>query len=393
MPWRVLLDFRNNTNSESIKNSDPEEFREDLLYQKYLRSKMDYYRHVLRKHDEEMLKRIGKIPDSWEDYDRQKFDSPAEITENTKKRLSDIKNFKSWELRFESLFVYYFTTIEHIFISCLNFRPIPDEKIDEAIDSAESLILEIGGNIMNFKHLLLSLAKRSVSDFYYLMITYFKFYKNINMDFENNFKEFCTDVIDILKEYKKVKAEVEGYIKLKAFIDGFFSKSSNVTGLRLNEFSLKEYMEKESQDGLLNAEKLKRIAFAGYRFKNRVKKNLKFIKYYYNEKDGKLFRYSFIVDSLKNKLREKKITVAVFDGMKNIRGSFLEVKEFIDNKRLEEGGPPLFNYSMMLEFVYKCCKIIEFRYLREQKHEELQNLRNDMLYYVENEMIHLHASG
>ena len=62
------------------------------LEKRYIQSKTDYYRFVVRNEDKMVLNRFGKIPDNWDNYD----DSVGIVlTDGVKSRLSDIKKKKS----------------------------------------------------------------------------------------------------------------------------------------------------------------------------------------------------------------------------------------------------------------------------------------------------------
>jgi hypothetical protein len=355
----------------------------DALYASYLESKARYYRNVLRKQDNELLKKILKIPDNWDGY--EKNENSLVISHDEKKRLSDIKKAKSLELKFEGIFAYHLVRVEDTLMSCLNYRSIPQEQLEEAKHSADNLLPEIKHHIPDFKHLLLRLAKRSVSDFYYLMISYVKFYKKRNFNFKTDFTEFLSDSIRIFIEYEMLPEMLGEFISYSNSVDRFFSKSSNVIGWRLNEFELKDFLENQT-DVFYTSNNLKRIANSAFSFTKKLKQDHNFITYYYNHNDGKLFRYNFIVNSLSQKLKENLITTEMFEGLNEIRHNFILIKQHFERDGIEWFGPEKMNYYKILEFLYKCCKIIEFFYLRSMEYDKLQELRNEILLPVEKEL-------
>jgi hypothetical protein len=52
-------------------------------------------------------------------------------------------------------------------------------------------------------------------------------------------------------------------------------------------------------------------------------------------------------------------------------------------------GNPDLQYIVLIDFIYKICKIVEFYYLRNMKYEDLQVFRNDILFYIEKEVLSL----
>ncbi|PKL40832.1 MAG: hypothetical protein CVV44_04285 [Spirochaetae bacterium HGW-Spirochaetae-1] len=369
---------RHDLNEDNGKNVDS-------IETSYNESIVRYYRHVLRKQDEQVLKKIQKIPDDWDEYDKTRLISDPEISEDEKKRLSDIKSKKAWELKFESLNIYYLITIENTMISCLTHKILTDDEIHEAQDSVNSIITEIGGNIKNFKHLLLSLAKRAVSDLYYLMMTFRKYYYKLNVVFDEDFLRFCDDLITFFDEYRVMTRNISGFKKTREFLSRFFPVSANKRGWNIDETALKEFFEEEIKDEARTLAELKRTISAAYLYKKKQKKDYEFIKYYYNERDGKLFRYNFVVNSLSQKLIDQKISADVFEGFKKIRENFINLVRNFENRGLQGFGSPDLSYGQLVEFIFKGSLVLEYYYLRTLQHDELQKFRNDVLHYVEEE--------
>jgi hypothetical protein len=359
------------------------DMNEDELYRSYLESKTQYYRNVLRKQDQELLRKIQKIPDNWDGYD--KAENNLIISHDEKKRLSDIKKAKSLELKFEGLFAYQLVNVENSLMSCLNYRFITNEQLDEAKHSADSILPEIQNHVPDFKHLLLRLAKRSVSDLYYLMISYVKFYKKRNFNFNSDFAEFLSDSIKIYIDYERLPEMLGEFISYSNLMDKFFSKSSNEIGWRLNEFDMRDFLENQT-DPFYSSSNLTRIATSAYSFMKKLKEDHNFITYYYNHNDGKLFRYNFIVNALSQKLKKNLITSEMFEGLSAIRHNFIVLKQNFEKDGIEWFGPHRMNYFRVLEFLYKCCKIIEFIHLRSMEYDKLQELRNEILLPVEKEL-------
>jgi hypothetical protein len=169
------------------------------LEEKFFRLRMNYYRFVIRNEDKNILSKFSKIPESWENY------TPADgtrLNDEIKSRLSDIKKRKTWELKLESLYLFYITDVENKLISAMQQREISEIEIDEAIDSANNLIIEFDDELINFKYLMLTLAKRSVSDYYYILSAYSRFFYKKNFVFETDVKMIMNDFITILTRYK-----------------------------------------------------------------------------------------------------------------------------------------------------------------------------------------------
>ncbi len=357
----------------------------------YRAAKAFYYRYMLRKQDEDVFRKLQKIPDDWQKYSDASPERQINITGEQQKRLSDMKKLKSWELKFESLNLYYLINIEDVLMECLSSNDIGDDELYEGIDSANSILTEIGSNISNFKYLLLSLARRAVSDFYYLMLAYEKFNKRREFIFEGGFQEFLTSAITIMTEHRAVIKNVESMKKYSQLIQPLFPKSSNQAGWKMDEFAVKKFIEEKTVSGEKKSPviELRSIVSAGYLFKKKLKDDYDFIKYYYNDHDGKMYRYNYITEMLSQKLKEGKISAEVFSGFELIRKKFTEIKEIFEIKGLLGFGPRGMNYLEVLEFVYKCAKIIEFFYLRSMRYDDLQTLRNKVLYYVENEFMRI----
>ena len=214
------------------------------LEEKFLRIKMNYYRFVIRNEDKNVLSKFSKIPETWDNY------TPAEgtrLNEEIKSRLSDIKKRKSWELKLESLYLFYITDVENKIISLMQQRDISESEIDEAIDSVNNLIIEFDDELINFKYLMLTLAKRSVSDFYYILSAYNRFFFKKNFVFETDVKSLMNDFISMLSRYKNKSKIFSRFLRCNDEIEPLFPKSSNQLGWRMNEFAVKEYLDKSNQ--------------------------------------------------------------------------------------------------------------------------------------------------
>jgi len=375
------------TSDKNLNDNKPDEHRvNNTLEENYHRAKADYYRHVLRKQDEDFISKIQKIPDDWNIFSEIRKNNNIIISDTQKKRLTDIKKRKSWELKFESLNIFFLINIEETVLSCLNYRHLSEEELAETIESANHITTEFGSNITNFKHLLLSLAKRSVSDLYYLIISFRKYYYKQGFIFEKDFISFCEDAIKIVNEYSKNMTSVSVFTETRDNYKMLFPKSSNTIGWKMDEIAVKKFFEdKEEPERYQIINHFKKRVSEAILFKKKLKIDHEYVKYYYNEHDGKVYRYNFITEALKIKLHENQIQQDVFDRFENIRNSFLDIKRDFDIKGILEFGPPGFTYIDTLEFIYKCCKIIEFFYLRSMKYESLQALRTETLYSIEHE--------
>jgi len=373
-------------NNISHSNEQKEDRVDNPLEEKYRKAKADYYRHVLRKRDDDLINKIQKIPDDWNNYSETRKSENLIISDSQKKRLTDIKKRKSWELKFESLNIFFLINIEETVLSCLNYRYLSSEELGESIESANHITTEFGSNITNFKHLLLSLAKRSVSDLYYMIISFRKYYYKQGFIFEKDFISFCDDSIKIINEYRKNMTMVLQFSETRNNLALLFPKSSNTIGWKMDEIAVKKYFEdKEEPERYQIINELKKRVREAIFFKKKLTVDHEYMRYYYNEHDGKVYRYNFITEALKTKLHENQITPEVFERFENIRNSFLEIKRDFDIKGILEFGPEGFTYIETLEFIHKCCKIIEFFYLRSMKYESLQTLRTETLYSIEHE--------
>ena len=83
---------------------------------------------------------------------------------------------------------------------------------------------------------------------------------------------------------------------------------------------------------------------------------------------------------------EGRISREIFDSYEDIKNTFRDYKNYFESAGLQEFGPERLSYIELLDFTYRVSKIIEFYYLRNMKYELLQNLRNDILFYVEKEI-------
>ncbi len=370
-----------------MADEDTSKSRHDILQQqleeRYLKAKTDYYRLVLRRQDDLVRQRLQKIPDNWEDYEKNRLASDPVITEEKQKRLSDIKQRKSWELKFESLNVYFINSIENTFMDILNHRNIDESSLLDAIDSVNNIALEIGANVSDLKFLLLSLAKRGVSDLYYVMTAYDRYKKKQFSSFDEQFGSFCDDCIRIFRGYLNVMRNILIFHQTSRFIEKFFQKSSSSRGWKIREQEIKAYLEeKDSEITIID---LRKIIVVADQYRKTMRDDYRFLAYYYNDRDGKLFRYNFIADSLKSKLDDGLVSSRVYEGFGLIRSSFKALKEFHEESGLEEFGNAGFNYQEILEFIIKTGKIIEYFFLRSSRYEDLQNLRNDILYHAQEE--------
>lgn len=361
--------------------SDSERLYLKELEEKFLKLRMNYYRFVIRSEDKNILGKFSKIPESWDNY------TPADgtrLSDDVKSRLSDIRNKKSWELKLESLYLFYITDAENKILSVLQQRAVSDFEVDEAIDSLNNLILEFDDEFINFKFLMLALAKRSVSDFYYILNGYSRFFLKKNFVFETDSKTIMNDFIEVLNRHKKCGKFLARYTQCNSEISSLFPKSSNQLGWRMNEFAVKEYLDKSNQ--LVKIAELNLTVKEGFEYKKMLTNYFSFLRYYYNENDGKMFRLNFISETLKAKLDEGKISEDIYESYEEIRETFKVYKALFENSGILTFGPDGMSYMELLDFIYRASKIIEFYYLRNMKYEQLQTFRNDILFYVEKEI-------
>jgi len=259
--------------------------------------------------------------------------------------------------------------------------------MNETIDSISNLILEIDDELLNIKYMLLTLAKRSISDFYYLISAYCKFFLKQNFNYEKNMKSCLEQIIYLFKKNNLFNKNIEIFLQTNDEISDLFNKSSNEFGWRINEISVRNYFEQSNQT--VRITELNKIVRSAYEYKKNLLNYYSFLKFYYNENDGKLFRLNFIYDSLKFKLDENKISEDVFESYKLIKESFFNYNYQFGLVGLMGFGSEKIPYNDLLDFIFKLCKVIEFYYLRNMNYESLQVLRNDILYYIEKEILTL----
>lgn len=373
----------------------------------YREARMKYYRQILRKQDQEVLKRLQKIPDDWASVDPEL--PIASISDDQKLRLTDLKRLKSWELKFESLYFHYLITAEEAVISLMQQHELSEAEIGEAIESIEALSLEIGNTITDFRHLMMSLAKRQVSDFYYFMISYFKFNKLPSEGFDRDFMRLRDMLLSYIKNHRVIPAIISDIVYLKSEINKFYEKSSSTTGWKMKENAIRELLESEapkskkgpaakktdqSSDAenpdILTLTKLIRLVSQSFSYTKRLKKDFLFLVYYYNENDGKLFRINYVIDSFRQKLTEGVIAKPVFDSFLEIKETFNKVKNNLEWKGLRFFGVKDLGYGEIIEIIYRSAKIIEQCYLRSASYDELRNFREDLLYKLENEYFYIY---
>lgn len=350
----------------------------DELFENYKLRKNEYYSSLFRDQDKLLLSQISKIPDSWDNSANQ------EITEESKRRLSDIKRYKAWELRLEIFYMYYLVDIEDSFLKTINCRNIDSESIEETIDSLNSILTELESNLIDFRYLLLSIAKRSISDLYYLAAAYTKFYSGREFDFESDFPLFMKEILSQFSRYKNITTTVSIFSSISSKIDVFFTKTSNYTGLRLDENYIKknENTLNETNGIISDLAKMLPIAFS---IKTKIKRNYDFLKFYYNKDSGRLFRYNYILENMKSKVESGRTKSEVFENFSNMRTAFCDIKYTYDMNGFEYFGFNGMQYGKLVDFIYKGSKILEYFYLRNSKYEALQDLRNSILVYIENE--------
>ncbi|MBP8081929.1 MAG: hypothetical protein KAZ87_01875 [Spirochaetes bacterium] len=352
--------------------------RTDELFENYKLKKNEYYSSLFREQDKLLLSQISKIPDSWDNS------SNNEINEESKRRLSDIKRYKSWELRLEIFYMYYLVDIEDSFLKIINCRNIDAEAIDETIDSLNSIMTELESNLIDFRYLLLSIAKRSISDLYYLAAAYIKFFTGREFDFESDFPVFMKDILSQFSRYKNITATVPLFSLISSKIDIFFTRTSNYTGLRLDENYIKKNESMLNEYGGLIPDLVKMIPIA-FSLKTKMKRNYDFLKFYYNKDSGRLYRYNYISENMKAKAESGQTKKEIFEKFSNMRAAFCDIKYTYDMNGFEYFGFNGMQYGKLVDFIYKGAKILEYYYLRNSKYEVLQDLRNNILVYIENE--------
>ncbi len=382
------MNIRGSSHTGKDKGRKPSSGKGKDYFQIFHESKARYYRNVLKQQDVQLLERIQKIPDNWEEYEK-KNPNRLVISKDKKKRLSDIKKAKSFEINFESYHLASLIVIENALVSCFSCRPLTQYEISEARDSLTSIINEFGSNASNFKHLLLRLAKRSVSDLHYLVATYHRYMRKSDYIFEQHFIPFCRDALAILDEYGQYLDHIVEFKQFMKRLDRFFSKSSNRVGWKMDEIAVKNYLENQTENTFVFVADLKNIVKLAFALKKKMKLNHEYLSYYYNDRDGKLYRLQFIMNSLKQKLKEEKIEQGVIEGFQEILNSFTMIKREFEVKGLEGFGFPELAYIQLLDFIVKGSKVLEFYFLRSSRYEELKEFRSELLHYVENEFYQL----
>jgi len=353
---------------------------------KYTQSIIDYYRFVIRNEDKTIMARFGKIPDNWDNYENP---DGINLTEVVKSRLSDVKKKKAWEIKLQSLYIFFVTNLENKLLSVLQHNYIDEVELNETIDSIENLMLEIDDELFNIKYMLLTLAKRSISDLYYLVSAYSKFFLKKNFIFETDIKLILKEIIKEFKKNNLLNREIEILLQINDEISDLFTKSSNEFRWRLDELSVRDYFEKSNQH--VKIIELNKIVRTAYQYKKNLLNNYLFLKFYYNENDGKLFRLNFVYESLKVKMSENKISAEVFESYNLIRESFFKYRYQFEVVGLVGFGSEKLSYYELLDFIIRLCKVMEFYYLRNMNYDALQLLRNDILYYTEKEMLTLNS--
>lgn len=356
------------------------------LEKNFFEARMNYYRLVIRNEDKSVISKLIKIPNNWQNY---KSDKGVNLTDNVKSRLSDVKKKMTWELQLQSLYFYSIVNIESVLIAVFQQNPLDESELQEAIDSLNNIILEIDSELLNIKYLLLTLAKRSISDFYYFISSYCKYFLKKIFNFENDIKTLLIELVRILNQQDVVNNNVDMFIKWNMSITSLFEKSSNALGWRMNEFAVKDYLEKDNS--FVTITEMISVVKDACKYKEKLKNYYYYLKYYYNESEGKLFRLNFISDSLKSKLNEGKIKEDVFKSFEEIQLSFINYKNIFEERGLKGFGHEEISYYELLNFIFKLCKIIEFYYLRNMKYTALQDFRNEVYYFVENEMFSINS--
>lgn len=356
------------------------------IQESYYNSYVEYYRYVIRTEDIGVLRKISKIPDNWTGYVSS---VDTVLTDSVKKRLSDIKEKKSWEVKIQSLYLASVITIEKSFLAYLKYEEMDENDIEDANNSISNILLEIDDKheYENIKFLILSLAKRSISDSYYLMRAYIKYTcKKSGID-SGDVKSFLTNLYEYFKSYPLSLKKIREFLDYELTISHLFDKSSNRLGWRLDEVQAKSFFDKNNSSIIVT--KLSKIVKEAYKFKNELKERYLFLKYYYSDTEGKEFRLNFIKESLQNKVVENKISESVLIKFNNIYDEFKRYKAQFNTLGLYGFGPEEFMYIDVLQFVYKSCKVIEFYYLRSMQYENLKSFRNEIQLYVENEIFSL----
>lgn len=361
----------------------------------YRESRIAYYRTILRQSDREMMRKVGKIPDEWDNAEA----IYATLTEDEKKRLSDIKKQRSWELKFESLHLVFITIIEDRFLDILMHRPLEEEEIEEGIDAINHIMLELGASLTNLKEMLLSLSKRQVSDLYYLITAYLKFNRHSPGNFEKDFMDFSEGALMLFKKEKEIRGWISRILDFSTYLKQFYTKSTGASSWKLNEKELKaliaretnedeflsESKKSEKEKSVYDLQEINRILSLAFLLKKRLKQDYLFIRYYFNEKDGKLFRLNFVTEALYQKLENGRIDEQVYTSMNEIRENFVLFKNSFEFLGMEGFGFHKLPFIDIMEILYKGCKLVEQFYVRTARYDELENLRNEMLYYVEQE--------
>ncbi len=356
------------------------------LENNYKQSIINYYRGPLRKQDDAMFKTILKIPDNWDEFEKKMSIS---LSDNEKKQLSYKKKSYAWKIQFESQFIEHFINIENTLISCLTYRELEDDQIEDAKESISSILNNADRNIINFKDLLLLFAKRAISDLYYLMAAYHKYYNKKNFNFDTDFENFFNDLTSFFDEYKFIIKELNNFKQNSKEIETYFTLNKKSIGYKIIDDKINDFFSKDDSYKIKYIYDLKKLITTAFLFKKKLKSGYEFINFYFNGQDGKLFRYNYILNSLSQKLAKKNTSRDIVDGFNEILKNFTHVKKAYETFGLKDFGPDELPYSELINFLYKGSRLIESYHLRKSQYEELDKFRSTILHYVEKEYFNL----
>ena len=95
--------------------------------------------------------------------------------------------------------------------------------------------------------------------------------------------------------------------------------------------------------------------------------------------------FSFRLTGKRLLSRLSPVCFEIFEKFTGMRTAFCDIKYTYDMNGFEYFGFNGMQYVKLVDFIYKGSKILEYFYLRNSKYEDLQNLRNSILVYIENE--------
>lgn len=342
-------------------------------YREFAAERKTYLPQVLRSEDIEALNSLG-----WElTMPKERMDEP---------------NHPGRQAPSPSLTLAAALEIEHLLCASYFHQPAEEDHVTKITDASGTIQNMLTDSSENCRHMLLSLARRAASDLYYMVAARNRYYQQQEYQFSRDFPLFCNQLATSYSSHCMIHNIFSQNSELTAMIQETLLPASNSLGITVKDQDLRSWIPENDDDSMMLVTRLKKYMTTLFVYRNRIKDDFSFLRYYFNERDGKGYRYQFTMELLEAKKARGEISPLLPESFGHVYRTFRKLSSILMQMSLEDFGPRDFTYRQIVILVYGAAKFLEYIYLRNGNHEDLKLLRSEVYYHIEKELMQYKTS-